>query len=295
MNAITKVFVVLMVLFSITFTMMTIQFAATVPNWRAEAEKWKTRAETVDASNRNLTAAKVAEATKSATERERWNSERSDLLESNGDLQRVADEQKARVAELEAQLAAKDASVKMFVAELKVSQESAEKARDHRRELEQRNIDLEKRTADLTEALNENISTVIVLEQQTRQQEQAVALLRDERDKLLKKLNLRGTALDEVTVTMPIDRVRPAPSASVSPIRGRVNEVGRDYASVSVGSNDGVAQDMVFIIYNQNGYLGDLVITEVRPNEAAGRLKNINGLIGVGDLVTDETGYLAMK
>ena len=47
MNTLTKVFVVLLVIFSIAFTMMSIQFSASVPDWRAQAETWKVKAQEV--------------------------------------------------------------------------------------------------------------------------------------------------------------------------------------------------------------------------------------------------------
>ena len=78
MNALTKVFVVLLVIFSITFTMMTLQFSTSVPDWRGEAMKWKAEAQTVDTHNRNLIAAKVADAGRAAADRRAWSKERDD-------------------------------------------------------------------------------------------------------------------------------------------------------------------------------------------------------------------------
>ncbi|MCH8965596.1 MAG: hypothetical protein IIB58_11585, partial [Planctomycetes bacterium] len=60
MNTLTKVFVVLLVIFSIAFTMMTIQFSARVPDWRSLAEGYRNDAKQTDIAYRHLVAAKVA-------------------------------------------------------------------------------------------------------------------------------------------------------------------------------------------------------------------------------------------
>ena len=72
MNMLTKVFVVLLVVFSITFTMMTIQFSANVPDWRDQANTQKAEAERVDSFNRNLIALKVAQEARFAAGRKSW-------------------------------------------------------------------------------------------------------------------------------------------------------------------------------------------------------------------------------
>lgn len=295
MNALTKVFIVLMVIFSITFTIMTVQFSATVPNWRDQAIKARSKIDIVDAANRNLSAAKVAAETRAAADRATWAQERGELSTQLDESRRQVDEAKSRNTQMEAELASKDATYKILAAEVKVAQEAASQARSQRTALEERNIELEKRTLDLNEALNEKIASIMVLEQQARQQEQALNILKEERDKMMRRLNLRASGVEDSTVTLPSDRVRPLGPARVAAIRGRISEVGRDFATISVGSSDGVEVGMVFIIYNQNGYLGDLTVSEVTPNEAAGRLKNVTGAIGVGDMVADENGYLAMN
>jgi hypothetical protein len=48
------------------------------------------------------------------------------------------------------------------------------------------------------------------------------------------------------------------------------------YATISVGSQDGVTQDMVFNVIERGGkgrFLGYLRVDRVEPNEAVGRLE----------------------
>ncbi len=295
MNTLTKVFVVLLVIFSIAFTMMTVQFSAGIPNWKNEAEKWKTTAQMTDTYSRNIIAAKVAEAAKAAADRQDLEKEKSDLARQAKEDKDKLEEAKARLAKIEAESAAKDATLKQLTAELSIAQAGAEKAREHRNQLEQTNLDLQKRNADLNNAYNEKVATLIVMEQQSRQQEQAIHLLKSERDKLLKKFNLQTTALEEQTVTRPTDKIRAATPAKVAPMIGKIREIREDYAAMSIGSDDGVESGMVFIIYNDQGYLGDLIVGDVTPKSAAGKLKNLVGQIRIGDLVAEESSYLAMN
>ncbi len=295
MNTLTKVFIVLLVIFSISFTMMTIQFSANIPDWKDQAESWKVKSQQIDTFNRNLIAIKVAEAAKAADERRRWSEERAQLTDARDQALAEVKEQGNKLAKAESDITSQNATIKKLSAELGIAQTTAAKAREHLATLEQRNIELEKAHLDFTESLNERVATIIVLEQQTRQQEQAIHILREENGKLLKKLGLRASGIEDTTVSVPFDHVKAAAQAKISPIRGQVRNVSGELASISVGSNDGVEVGMTFIIYNRNGYLGDLEVTDVQPSGAAGVLKFINGPIAVGDMVADEDGYVAMN
>jgi len=83
------------------------------------------------------------------------------------------------------------------------------------------------------------------------------------------------------------DKVSQSPiQAGGVPIRGTVTEVADDRASISVGTADGVHRNMTFKIYRNENYLGDLLVTYVLPNEAAGTLVLQVGSVVTGDTVT---------
>jgi hypothetical protein len=58
-----------------------------------------------------------------------------------------------------------------------------------------------------------------------------------------------------------------------------------------VGSADGVETGMVFVIYNGSEYVGDLEITDVEPNQSAGRITRTRRAPRAGDSVADETRF----
>ena len=288
MNILTKVFVILLVIFSIAFTMMTIQFSAKVPDWRSLAEGYRNDAKQTDIAYRHLTAAKVALEAQAHDDRRRWDEQRErsagDLANTLGEL----NDYKTRLAKAESDHSAQSATVTKLSAELSIAQASASKAREHLVAVEERNLYLEKANADMNASLTEKIATITVLDQEKRQQEQQINLLKQERGRIS-----GGSRLgDDLAVRRP-DKVRPETPARLVSIRGHIAELDGNLASISVGTNDGVEVGMTFIIYNNKGdFLADLEITEVTPNSSAGDLKFVSKPISIGDIAEDEHSYM---
>lgn len=294
MNTLTKVFVVLLLIFSIAFTMMTIQFSVNVPDWKAQAETWQVKARQVDTHNRNFVAVNVALRAQAADDRKTWDQQRQQLSQDLNDSLVDLNDYKARLAKAETDLSAQSATNKKQLAELGIAQASAEKAREQRQAMEQRNIYLEKANLDLSEGLNEKVATIIVLEQKSRQQDQQINLCKRENDKLARRSRQEGRQFEDSVVMPAPDKVTSQTAPRTAAIRGHVEDLSGNLASISVGSNDGVEVGMTFIIYNDRGfYLGDLEVTEVEPNSSAGNLKFVTSPISVGDTVVDERSYLA--
>ncbi len=291
MNTLTKVFAVLLVIFSIAFTMMTIQFSANVPDWRNEAEKWRNSAKQTDTHNRNLVAVKVALEAQAQDDRRRWQEQKE---QSSGDLANTLGElndYKTRLAKAESDLSAQSATVKKLSAELSIAQASASKAREHLVAVEERNLYLEKANADMNASLTEKIATITVLDQEKRQQEQQINLLRQEQGRSARTSPGDSALWDDLVVPRR-DKVRPESPARAVSIRGHIAELDGNLASISVGTNDGVEVGMTFIIYNNKGdFLADLEITEVAPNSSAGDLKFVTKPISIGDVAEDEISY----
>ncbi len=292
MNTLTKVFVVLLVIFSIAFTMMTIQFSAQVPDWRNLAEGFRNDAKQTDTANRHLVAAKVALEAQAQDDRRRWQEEKE---RSSGDLANTVGElndYKTRLAKAESDLSAQSATVKKLSAELSIAQASASKAREHLVAVEERNLYLEKANADMNASLTEKIATITVLDQEKRQQEQQINLLKQERGRASSRSPLDPAMRDQMVVPRQ-DKVRPKAPAQAVAIRGHIAELDGNLAGISVGSNDGVEVGMTFIIFSNKGdYLADLDITQVTPNSSAGDLKFVSRPISIGDIAEDEHSYM---
>ena len=292
MNTLTKVFVVLLVIFSIAFTMMTIQFSANVPDWRNQAETYRNLALQTDTHNRNLVAVKVALEAQAQDDRRRWDDQKERSAEDQANTLGQLNDYKTRLAKAGSDLSAQSATVKKLSAELGIAQASASKAREHLVAVEERNLYLEKANADMNASLTEKIATITVLDQEKRQQEQQINLLKQEQARGSRRSPL-DRALREDLVVPRRDKVRPETPVRAVSIRGHIAELDGKLASISVGTNDGVEVGMTFIIYNNDGdFLADLEITEVMPNSSAGDLKFVSKPISIGDIAEDEYSYM---
>lgn len=292
MNTLTKVFVVLLVIFSIAFTMMTVQFSARVPDWRSLAEGYRNDAKQTGIAYRHLVAAKVALEAQAQDDRRRWGEQKvrfaDDLANTLGQL----NDYKTRLAKAESDLSAQSATVKKLSAELSIAQASASKAREHLVAVEERNLYLEKANADMNASLTEKIATITVLDQEKRQQEQQINLLKQEQARVSGRSRPGSAWEDDLVVRRP-DKVRSETPARLVSIRGHIAELNGNLASISVGANDGVEVGMTFIIFSNEGiYLADLDITDVAPNSSAGDLTFVSKPISIGDIAEDEHSYL---
>lgn len=89
----------------------------------------------------------------------------------------------------------------------------------------------------------------------------------------------------------------PAVPGAAAPIRGEVLQVKDGLASISVGSADGVAAGMTFLVYRpargsaKPQYLGTVRVTRVEANQSAGEIVQSEGDLRVGDSVRDEASF----
>jgi hypothetical protein len=102
----------------------------------------------------------------------------------------------------------------------------------------------------------------------------------------------RRTTGESFTAGGPsMDSVSPTSPVADSPIRGQVTELRGDLATISVGSSDGVAEGMLFVIYRGFDYVCDLRVSKVEPNMAAGVILNASTDPRVGDSVADQSRF----
>ena len=95
-----------------------------------------------------------------------------------------------------------------------------------------------------------------------------------------------GGVLDEHGLLAGSRQKHVAPTVA-GEIRGEIIEVDRVYATINVGEGSGVVPGMTFMVYREGGaYLGDLIIEQVRPKQAGGRLTTlVEGEVRKGDAV----------
>lgn len=296
MSTITKVFVVLLVLFSVAFSAMTISVVARTSNWKDTAEKYEQHARIADTNLRYLIDASSADL---ATARDNINLQREQignletkLQSNNNDLVSFRTE----LAQIKAEKSSTEAMNHGLLTRLNVAENAREEYYKQRNDLEKRNIDLERRNIDLNDRVNELTAHVVVLLEEKRQFEQQVKILQDQNTRisqasrssagLVTLESASGTALSGVDALSPI---------SATPIRGRVVEMDKNLVSISVGSADGVKSGMVFVIHREDSYIAEVKIDMVDPNRSAGRIVRSTGAPILGDQVIDEMGLASSR
>ena len=296
MSTLTKLFVLLLVVFSIAFTMMTISIVARTSEWRDLAEQYREHAKSADANLRNLIAANAAEL---ASVRDTIRAQIDRVASLETEAQQLRGELASRTAELEQAAAGKsgqEAIARGLLAQLQVGETERAEYRSQRDGLEEANVDLTQRNIDLNERVNEQTAQLAVLLAQKRQFEQQLNLLRRENEQLAQSArrvsagmgleDASGAAMEGVEALTPVAR---------SAIRGQVLEVSGDIAKLSVGSADGVQKGMIFVIHRDNAYVADLKISAVDPDESAGRIVQKESDPQVGDQATDALGLGAKQ
>ncbi|GJM25584.1 MAG: hypothetical protein DHS20C16_19990 [Phycisphaerae bacterium] len=288
MSTLTKIFVVLMVILSITFTTMTISFVAKTTGWKTLAEDYQQELKVVETHMRSLSAAHAAEKTA-------WLDSRNIKSARIAELESVKASQLAEIAELQDSVAGLKAEkgdseglARRLSNQLQVAQTGWKEAGDELDKIEKRSMQLERRNLDLNERVNEQTAQIVVLVQKQHLLEQQINILRDESSKVARGGGSSRATPEAISSTSMVG-VRPATkSSSVTPIRGRILEVQGSLATISVGSADGVREGMVFVIYRGRDYIADLEVSDVEPGLAAGRIMRAKTMPRSSDMVMDE-------
>lgn len=274
MSAVTKVLIVVLVVLCVAFSMSAISFVAQSVNWKSLAGDYRNQAQVADAAQRNqmaIHAAELAAARDTIRQRdERLNGLQVELADSAEQSATLANQ----VAQVEADKRQADALAQRLTNELSIAQAARQAIEEQRSQFERRNIELERRNVDLNERVNELTTRVTVMEQQQRQQAQQLAMLRTENKQLAERAGVTatGAGLAPGGGELGLAGVRPA-AAQVPKISGKVLAVEGPIVTISVGSADQVHKGDVFII-SRNGsqYVGDISISDVEPDIAAGRV-----------------------
>ena len=291
MSMLTKVFVVLLVVFSIAFTTMTVSIVARTANWRDTAMKYEQHARVADTNLQNLIAANAAELA-SASDAVRRHVQRIGELESNlQETRNQLSERRADLARAASERSSAEAINRGLVAQLSSSEAARAEFQKQRDRLETRNVDLEQRNVDLNDRVNELTARLAVMNEQRRQFEQQINVLRAENERLSSGLAAPRTAVAmEEPAGAALRGVAARTPVAPAPIRGHVASVSGDIITISVGSADGVREGMVFVVHREEEYVGDMKVTLVDSGQSAGRPVGAAFQPRVGDQVTDAAG-----
>ena len=286
MSTLTKVFVVLLSVFSIAFTVMTVSVVAQVTNWRETALKYEEHARIADTNLRNMIAASAADLAAAKDQVQLHIANARDLERRYGEKIAETEQLRSDLAKAQAGGSTSEAMNASLVTQLQASESAREEYRTQRSELEKRNIELETRNVDLSDRVNELTARVAVMMEEKRQFEQQINILKGQNERLS-----RGGAGGSPVLESPSGAALPGVQAVNPPfgssIRGSVVAVDDKLVTLSVGSADGVKPEMLFVLHRGGEYVGDVRVTVVDPEQSAGRVVNSNRSVMAGDLATD--------
>lgn len=288
MSTLTKVFTVLLVVLSIVFTVMTISVVAQTARWKDNAEKYEENARIADTNLRQMIAASAAEL---ATARDTIKSHLGKVGELETQMQANSAELarlRTDLAKVEAEKSSAEAMNRGLLTQVEAARSGETEYRKQLAGIEKRNIELERRNIDLNDRVNEQTAQIDVLVEQKRQYEQQLNILKEELERGSRQASRPGAGASMESPTgAAMQNVTALTPGGPTAIRGNVLEVSDNLVTISVGSADGVKKDMVFVIHRNDQYVGDVKISDVTPNRAAGKLVRTTGTPAKGDQVTD--------
>lgn len=295
MSVLTKVFVVLLTVFSIALSMLVVAAFSEQQNWKTSAEQWQATAAAAEAKERVATQNAALELQR-ALDRHQEDVRAINALKDARvageakitELERGKAESESRLTVEQGQVTSLADANKLLQAAFNREKELTEKLAARKSELEQENIDLTDRVKELTVNMAMAASQIRALRQQ-------IASMETTPGAGLVAQVPGGPGIVEADTP---SAAAPAMPSVTAPIRGEIKDVKGNLASITVGNADGVAPGMTFLIYRpgQPGksplYLGMLRINKVDANESAGQIEQAAGDVKAGDMVRDELSFV---
>lgn len=285
MSTLTKVFVLLVSVLAILLSGIVATFVINTNNWKAIAEEQERLA-------------KAAQVTAAVAEQAyaRGIAKRDNIIQMQNNtlrMQEAANAETQRQRETEAQsraLAENESftavalaqSLRETIQNMYAAQNAIQADLD---ETHRKTLTAQSQVVQLTRELNGERVQNDQLKSISRQRLEKIHELEDELTTKSQEVALKPKDWDEKGDQLSQVPVR----ESGVPIRGQITAVDNDLASISVGSASGVRKNMKFLVYRDNQYLGDLLVTHVESGESAGRIDIRKGAIVKGDSVT--TGF----
>lgn len=298
MSVITKVFVILLTVFSIAFAMATISFVTRQENWRKVAIEYHQTAISEAAKTKVVSAQMQITHAQDLAKLSQLTAQVADLQGKTATTEGKVKELTNQSAQLESQVSSLSGTLKGVQQTLSVTQSQLVSEQDFARKLAARNSELERRNIDLNDRTKELTVSLAMSQQQNRAYLEQISALETRLDQMAR--GPRGQTPDAgMTVQADVPAAVPGGVAAVAPIRGKITEIRGNLASISVGAADGVQRGMSFMIYRagtaggEPTYVATLEISRVDANAAAGQIvrRNEGKEILVGDPVRDQASF----
>jgi hypothetical protein len=269
-SALTKIFVVLLVVLSIVETAGMVVWVNRTPSYleaqkqlnakwnAAKAEATKANAE-LGMTSANMSSMQLAMQKQIDAERQEIDQLKSDVAGRDTQIASLT----ASLAQ--ATVAQKSATDALAVAQKTIDQQNTAIADDRKNQL-----DLQKRAAELSFALNTRTNEFESADRQYKDAMEQITQLQSENQKQADALRKSGVSINNPRVinAEPLVRVEGV-------VRSKEQIGGVPYATISVGAADQVTKGMQFKVIDPQShdpFLGYLIVDRVEPHEAIGHL-----------------------
>lgn len=284
MSILTKILVVLLSIFSILLCGMIVTFVGNTTNYKEQLDQQKQLNRVIQADLATKDELYNALVKKSEELQRKYD---ADLLAAEGErnklatdlraAQRLAQQYQAQSDSWKGVLAGFEQSVRNLQASLSQTQQQLDAARAQgikdQKELNQVTADLYEKIVQLQSMEAERRR---LLEQKTELERQIASGAGSQTAAVMPVTPLHRTA-------MPA-----APSPAGTNIKGLVTAVDRNMVTLSVGSADGVKENMVLHVTRGDRFLCDVVVTNVDINQSAGILELVQQTPQVGDTASTQ-------
>ena len=282
MSTLSKILVVLLVLLAIAHSAVLLAYLS-------QQKDWKTLAQAGEKALERLRARRASETMAHKQIQDQLllgnRTLQDKLARTETDLKKQQDATVAlnlRLGTLTAEKESLQQELTRLTASLRLAQDAQKHATDQ--------LDAATNTANKLKA--ENAHLEIQLAQLTMDVDKLTAEVRSKKEQIfylnseIRRAQGVMTAKTPPTATM----IQPAAVVAAKPIKGRVTEVNLDanIAQINVGQIAGVAEGLKFIVYDRDGYVGDLKIIRVLRDQSLGTIVLFSKAVKVGDEVATE-------
>ena len=270
MSTFTKVFIVLLSLFSIFLCGTVVTYVGNVNNYKTLFEDKKALNRSLTSENTSLKrqynekVALMKEQEKKLTERiQEFEDDNSKLAVDLRKSERMSLEYQGRVNSWAGILTSFEQTIANLEQSLNLTQEQLNKA--HSEGIKDR-----KELNEITASFYEKMVQMDSLKASRRRLLEQKTDLEERMNQIMGPDTLGARAVEPVTPD--IDSARPGVIFGGADLNGLITEVGESMVTISIGSADGVKKGMVFHVTRGDDFISDILITEVDINKSAGVL-----------------------
>jgi len=266
LSPLTKLFVVLLVILSLVTTAATVVFVNKVDDYSKSLASAKLTISMRETEVANAQAAAASQRDLAQETVRRTQGELEQARQASNQAQQRINELSAQLADATSRLTLQSADLTRVAEALKASQDANNKKDETIVMLRTTNDERLKQNVELNTANTELTSTLQVTERERR-------FLAEQLTESKRTVDRQGAMLRDAGINPKMATIQPTSKIN-GVIRDRRNIGGVPYASISVGSNDGVTKGTEFKVVDRDSgaFLGILTVDSVEATESTGRL-----------------------